>query len=141
MRPAASFRRLFQDSSGVAAIELAIGAPVLILGVLAMVDTGMSVATRMELDRNVRSGAQAAMSLNNDPDAIRTIVLASSGDLADVTVDVAMVCECSEEAVSCTVPCDSGEAPSVYFDIAAERPFEGILRDRILHSQTRVQIR
>jgi hypothetical protein len=141
MRTAHSFSRLLQDARGVAAIELAIGAPVLILGVLAMIDTGMSVATRMELDRNVRSGAQAAMSLNNNPDAIRTIVLASGGDLADVSVDVAMVCECSEEAASCTVPCDSGEAPSVYFDIAAERPFEGILHDRTLHSKTRVQIR
>ena len=95
----------------------------------------------MELDRNVRSGAQAAMSLNNDPDAIRAIVLASAGEPDDLTVDVAMVCACSDEEASCTVPCDSGEAPSVYFNIAAERPFTGILANRTVHSQTRVQIR
>ena len=134
-------RRLRADTRGVAAIEFAIGAPVLILGLLAMIDTGMAAATRMELDRNVRSGAQAAMSLNNDPDAIRTIVLASSGDLADLSVEVGLVCACGDEAASCTVPCDSGEAPSVFFDIAAQRPFEGILVDRVIHSQTRVQIR
>jgi TadE-like protein len=136
-----SLRHLPGDTRGVAAIEFAIGAPVLILGLLAMIDTGMAAATRMELDRNVRSGAQAAMSLNNDPDAIRSIVLASSGDLADLSVDVELVCACGDGAASCTVPCDAGEAPSVFFNIAAQRPFEGILVDRVVHSQTRVQIR
>ncbi len=141
MRTFTLLRRLLGDKAGVSAIEFAIGAPVLILGVLAMVDTGMSAGTRMELDRNVRSGAQAAMSLNNDPDAIRAIVLASAGGPDDLTIEVAMVCACSDEEASCTVPCDSGEAPSVYFDIAAERPFTGILANRTVHSQTRVQIR
>jgi hypothetical protein len=141
MRTFTLLRRLVGDKAGVSAIEFAIGAPVLILGVLAMVDTGMSAGTRMELDRNVRSGAQAAMSLNNDPDAIRAIVLASAGEPDDLTVEVAMVCACSDEEALCTTPCGSGDAPSVYFDIAAERPFTGILVNRTVHSQTRVQIR
>ena len=106
-----------------------------------MIDTGMAAATRMELDRNIRSGAQAAMSLNNDPDAIRSDRARLGRRPADLTVEVAMVCACGDDEASCTVPCESGEAPSVYFDIAAERPFEGILVDRVVHSQTRVQIR
>jgi hypothetical protein len=133
--------RLQTDAGGIAAVEFAIGAPVLILGVLAMIDAGMAAATRMEIDRNVRSGAQAAMSLNNDPAAIRSIVLAAAGAPADLTVDVAKVCECEDVEASCTEPCDSGEAPSVFFDIAGQRPFAGILVDLELNSSTRVQIR
>jgi Flp pilus assembly protein TadG len=133
--------RLEADARGVAAIEFAIGAPMLILGLLAMIDAGMAAATRMEIDRNVRSGAQAAMSLNNDPAAIRSIVLAAAGEPADLAVDVAMVCACEDVDASCTVPCDSGEAPSVFFNIAAHRPFTGILVDLEISSRTRVQIR
>jgi len=133
--------RLLVDARGIAAIEFAIGAPVLIFGVLGMIDAGMAAATRMEIDRNVRSGAQAAMSLNNDPEAIRSIILATAGEPADLTVDVAMVCACEEVDASCTVPCPSGEAPSVFFEIAAQRPYAGILVDLAINSRSRVQIR
>ena len=139
MRALAS--RLLSEARGIAAVEFAIGAPVLIFGVLAMIDAGMAAATRMEIDRNVRSGAQAAMSLNNDPAAIRSIVLAAAGEPADLSVDVAKVCECEGAEASCTVPCDSGEAPSVFFDIAGQRPYAGILVDLAINSRARVQIR
>ena len=133
--------RLTSETSGVAAVEFAIVAPLLLFGLVAMVDTGVMATTRMEMDRNVRAGAQAAMSLNNDPAAIETIVLASAGDPADMEVSATMVCACNETAASCTTPCESGEAPSVYFDIAAERPYGGVLVSRVIRTQSRVQIR
>ena len=44
-----------------------------------MVDIGrVASATRMEMDRNVRAGAQAAMSLNNSAGSIEGIMLASA---------------------------------------------------------------
>ena len=76
--------------AGVAAIEFAIFAPMIFLGMLAMVDIGRAITARMEMDRNVRAGAQAAMSLNNDLDAIEGIILASTEDPDELTVDVAM---------------------------------------------------
>ena len=134
--------RLRQDAAGIASIEFAVGAPVLLAGLLAMVDVGMATAVRMEMDRNVRAGAQAAMSLNNDADAIRTIVLSSAESPEDLTVDVDMVCACSDVPASCTAPCGSGEAPDVFFEILASRVQPGILLgDRQLTSATRVQIR
>jgi Flp pilus assembly protein TadG len=134
-------RLLAQATDGVAAVEFAIGAPLLILAMIAMVDTGMMETTRMEMDRNVRAGAQAAMSLNNDPAAIETIVLASAGDPEDLTVAATMTCACSDAPASCSAPCDTGEAPSVFFDISAERPFSGILVSRAIRAESRVQIR
>ena len=81
------------------------------------------------------------MSLNNDPTAIETIVLASAGDPVDMAVSATMVCACIGTAASCTTLCGSGEAPSVYFDIAAERPYAGLLGNRTVRTQSRVQIR
>jgi Flp pilus assembly protein TadG len=133
--------RLLGETGGAAAVEFAIVAPLLLFGLIAMIDTGVMATTRMEMDRNVRAGAQAAMSLNNDPTAIETIVLASAGDPADMAVSATMVCACDDTAASCTTPCGSGEAPSVYFDIAAERPYAGVLVSRVVRTQSRVQIR
>jgi Flp pilus assembly protein TadG len=135
------FRAVLDDTSGVSAVEFAIAAPVLILGLLGMIDAGRMAATRMEMDRNIRAGAQAAMSLNNDPDAIETIVVASADNRENFDVAVAIVCSCSEVTGSCTEPCASGEAPSVFFDISAAQPYSGILIDTDIETQSRVQIR
>jgi Flp pilus assembly protein TadG len=56
--------RLLGETGGAAAVEFAIVAPLLLFGLIAMIDTGVMATTRMEMDRNVRAGAQAAMSLN-----------------------------------------------------------------------------
>jgi Flp pilus assembly protein TadG len=134
--------RLRDETAGIAATEFAFVAPVLLAGLLAMVDAGSATAIRMEMDRNIRAGAQAAMSLNNDAAAIETIVLASADDPQGMTVDVEMVCACSDVANACTAPCGSGAAPDVFFEITAERVYSGILlADKQLRSHTRVQIR
>jgi Flp pilus assembly protein TadG len=135
-------RRLSRDTRGASALEFAIGGPVLIFALLAMVDVGIAVGTRMELDRVVRSGAQAAMSLNNDATAIRAIALASTADAEGLGVDVAQQCRCAALENACTALCADGSAPSVFFVIAAEREQPGIiLGSRDIVSQTRVQLR
>lgn len=141
-----SWKRIWNDTSGVSAVEFAFLAPMLIGGFLMMVDMGVAVAERMEMDRNVRAGAQAAMSLNNDTSAIRSIVLASAGSPADLTVDVASGCFCDSVASACTALCTSGEEPEVFVDISASRPFNGIvarhiLPELVLNSDTRVRLR
>ena len=71
-------RRLGRCDAGVSAVEFAVLAPVLIGGLLFLVDVGIAIGTRMEMDRNVRAGAQAAMSLNNSTASIEAIMLASA---------------------------------------------------------------
>jgi Flp pilus assembly protein TadG len=134
--------RLARCEAGIAATEFAIFAPMLIIGMLMMVDVGRAVGARMEMDRNVRAGAQAAMSLNNDLSSIRGIILASTEQPDNLTVDVNMQCACSGESASCTAQCTSGEAPSVFVEISALQPYGGIIMpERTLTSLTRVQIR
>ena len=107
-----------------------------------MVDIGGAIAERMEMDRNVRAGAQAAMSLNNDLSSIEGIILASTEEPENLTVDVNMQCLCSEASASCTTPCPDTTAPAVFVEISALQPYDGIIMpERTLTSQTRVQIR
>lgn len=135
-------RELPGDRSGAIAIEFAILAPLLVFGLLGMADIGIGIATRMELDRIVRSGAQAAISLNNDAAAIRALVLASSATQAGLDVEVDKLCSCAELAASCTALCSGGAAPSVYFGIEAERPYAGLLfGERPIVSSARIKIR
>jgi pilus assembly protein CpaE len=128
--------------AGVTAIEFAIFAPMIFLGLLTMVDIGRSITVRMEMDRNVRAGAQAAMSLNNDLDSIEGIILASTENPDELTVDVAMECRCAVASAACTTPCPDATAPAVFVAISALRPYEGILLPaRTIASRIRVQIR
>ena len=135
-------RKLLGCCRGATVVEFALFAPMVIFGLLATVDIGLSVTTRMELDRNVRAGAQAAMSLNNDAAAIESIVLASAGAPADMSVDAVRSCFCGTTATACSVPCAGGAAPSVFFAIRAARPQSGLIfEERTILSETRVQIR
>jgi Flp pilus assembly protein TadG len=137
-----AIRRLIRDERGLSAVELGLLAPFLILGLLAMIDIGISWTTRMEMDRNVRAGAQAAMSLNNDGNAIRAIVLASAAEPDGLTVEVGRTCSCAGVAAGCAAACSGGGAPSVFYAITATRTVDGIiLGERTLESATRIQLR
>jgi Flp pilus assembly protein TadG len=133
-------RRLLSCTKGAGMLEFALFAPMVALGLLVMTDIGIAIGTRMELDRNVRAGAQAAMSLNNNPDSIAGIVRTSS--TAPITVNVTEVCACGGAATVCTAQCASGDPPSNFFEIRATRQQDGlILGTRTIRSETRVQIR
>lgn len=140
--PRNTFRRLLADRSGVSVVEFAIGAPLLIVSLILMVDVAGAIATRMDMDRSVRAGAQAAMSLINDTDIIRDLVEESSGDPQGLTVGVALNCRCGAAAATCSVACVSGEEASVFIDISASRTFAGMLvGDTELVSSTSLQVR
>lgn len=133
--------RLLYDRRGASALEVALLAPLLVFGLLGMADAGFEIGARMELDRVVRSGAQAALSLNNDAAAIQTIALAASASQEGLEVEVRRVCACAAAAASCTAACGGG-APSVYYDIAALRQRDGLLfGDREIASRTRIKVR
>lgn len=135
-------RDLWRCDAGVSAIELAIIAPMLIAGLLTMIDLGLAAGMRMEMDRNVRAGAQAAMSLNNSLASIADIVTASAEEAAGLGVSVNLVCSCAGVDAGCTTPCATGEAPSIFVDLTATRDYAGIVISHMqLEARNRVQIR
>lgn len=135
------FRRLIACRRGVSALEFALVAPFLCIGLLLMVDIGLGIVTRMELERNVRSGAQAAMTLENDADQVAAIVGMAAGN-DTVSVDVGIQCQCGAASTSCEIFCRDGSAPSVFYAIRAERPHPGPLLDaEPIVASARVKVR
>ena len=135
-------RALLADARGVSAVEFGLLAPILVVSFIAMVDIGMAVTERMAMDRSVRAGAQAAMALINDPAIIQGVVEEAAGEIEDVAVNVAVNCSCGGTASACTALCGSGEEPSVFLDIDANKTYSGVLLSTIpLGSQTSVQVR
>lgn len=136
-----TLRSLLLDRRGTSALEVSLLAPLLVLGLLSMADMGLGIGARMELDRVVRSGVQAALSLNNDAAAIQTLALAASASPEGLEVEVQRVCACAAAVTYCTATCGGG-APSVYYDIAALRRHDGLIfGDWDIASRTRIKIR
>jgi Flp pilus assembly protein TadG len=135
-------RRFSGSESGVAAVEMGLVAPILLFGLLLMLDVGVAVAERMDLDRNVRAGVQAAMAHINDPDAVKDVVVASLNGAQGVVVTVNKTCACGSTSTACTSWCSAQEPPSVFVNISAVKDYSGLWLPEIeLKSETHVQLR
>ena len=133
---------LIRSQSGVAAIEMGLLTPVILIGFLLMTDVGIAVAERMDLDRNVRAGVQAVMALTNDPKDVKDLVLASTNGTPNVSVAVSKTCACGNSAAPCNSLCSADEPPSVFLNISASKPYTGLILPTFnLGSQTHVQLR
>lgn len=134
--------KLIRDERGVAAVEMALISPVLIMGLLLMFDVGIAVKERMVLDNATRAGAQAVMANVNETNEIKSIIEASMKSTENVTVSVVKDCKCGDASVACTNWCSSTTPPSVFLKMSAARLRVGfLLPDHTLRSQTHVQIR
>ena len=107
--PRIRFGCFFRANTGIAAAEFGLLLPVFALSLLAMIDVGLAVNERMNLDRVLRSGAQLAMSGIQDVDALENAVVSSSAgnnedgtapsvDNLDYSLSVTRSCECGGTA-------------------------------------------
>ena len=131
-----------KNHDGVAAVEFGLAAPMLFTGLLLMLDVGLAIGDRMELDRNVRAGVQATMVNVSDLTAIRDVILSTADNPDSLTVNVERNCSCGGVAVSCTAWCTTDEPPSVFINISAVQDYEGLLLPAMtLDAVTHVQLR
>lgn len=150
---AGRFRR---SRAGSSAIEFAVGAPVLLVGLVIVTDIGLAIGKRMQLDQSVRAGVEFAMNNVEDEatleDMVRSAATGAYGpDLGDVnssdipTVDVTKTCECSDSpgvTVSCSNVCSDNLPPSVYYDFVASKAYQGIfIPDFTMQTEMKVQVR
>ena len=133
-------RDFAKSERGTSAIEFAITAPVLLIGLIIVTDVGLAVSDRMRLDQAARAGAEFAMNSVDDDDTIEDMVKASAtgaygDDLDDVDsskipdVDAEMFCECPDApgaAASCTTLCTGDVVPSAFWRIEASKNYNGV---------------
>jgi len=142
-------RRVLGSRRGTAAVEFAIGAPVLLGGLVVMADLGLAMNAKMNLDQAVRAGAEFVMGDTTDTTQIETLVAsAATGGVAGVTpptVSAVKVCKCpgSDASVSCTDLCAANNAPPyAFYDLNAQAVYDAIfLPDITLTTSIEVQVR
>ena len=151
-----SFARFLRDKSGSSAVEFAVGAPVLLVGLVIVTDVGLAINDRMNLDQSVRSGAEFAMNSVEDTTTLEDMVKSAASGTYGVNpgdinsdkvpnVTVTKSCECPDApgvAVTCTNLCTGDLPPSIYYEFLASRDYHGIfIPDFTMGTEMKVQVR
>ena len=130
--------RMAGDSSGVAAIELALIAPVLTLMMVSVVDIGMGVYRKMQVEDAAQVGAQYAIRNGFDANAISNAVISSTNSSA-ISASPAPVkfCGCATGSgvttVSCGGTCPGGALAGTYTTVSAKATYGTTLNYQIVH--------
>lgn len=139
----------FQCDKGVAAIEFAMIVPVLSLLLIGIVDYGMFINKKMQLQDLSRTATQYVVQGGSDEDVIENIIATSNfytnaqavGQTINVTTE--QVCECTDgNSVSCSSTCNSEDYMRNYYIVTLGSTYEPILPgfDRVtLQGYSRIQ--
>lgn len=117
-----------RNEKGVAAVEFALVAPILLLLLLGLADFGLAMRERMALASAARAGAERAWADSGDNAAITQAVQAAGTlDAAAITVAVTEFCECAGTASACGVTCADGSTPATYVGVSVSEDFPLLL--------------
>lgn len=145
-----------RSEDGVSAVEFALFAPVLFIGLLSAVDIGFALYERMNIDHALRAGAQTAMT---DPGedkvlaviettATKNFTLSStttSSENEPLSVSVSRFCACPESpdtAVACLTICAGSAPTSIYYQLTGTKAYESLIIPALsLGRSIQVQVR
>lgn len=128
-------RRFFGNVAGAAAVEFALVAPILVLGVLSTADLGFEISARMEVDQGLRAGAEAAIDDPGEAAVTAAVVAAETGagGAAETTWAVTRFCACAEAReteLSCYSTCANNTPTSIYYRLSGQRSTSPMLLTR-----------
>jgi Flp pilus assembly protein TadG len=140
-RGASTLRRFFArvagDQSGAAAVELALLAPVLTLMMVSVIDIGLGVYRKMQVEDAAQVGAQYAMRNGFDANAISNAVI-SATNFSSITASPAPVqfCGCATgsgiSTLSCGTTCPGGAVAGTYTTVSAQATYSSLLNYQIV---------
>lgn len=142
-----AFRVWATCECGVAAVEFALIAPILIAAVLTMSDLGFAIHERSEIDQALRNGAQHAISDPGEAKVAAVLALVDpTGAGRDSTVfTVDRFCSCKETPDTqtlCSTTCAGDMPTSIFYSLTGTREFSGFLLPAVtLNRSSLVQVR
>lgn len=136
-----AFRAWAGCQAGVAAVEFALIAPILIASVLTMADLGFAIHERAEMDQALRNGAQRAVTDPGEADVATLLSLVdATGAGRDITTFVVnRYCACSETPeteATCSTTCADENPTAIYYSLSGTREFSGFLLPAITISRS-----
>ena len=132
MRPFRRIMAIGNDVRGVAAIELAVIAPVLALMLVGMVDLGIGIYRKMQVQNAVQAGAQFAVLYGFNADLIAKAVLsATPAQGLTASPPPSKSCGCptttSVTPATCGSPCSGGSVARTYVKVFAQNTYTTLL--------------
>jgi Flp pilus assembly protein TadG len=136
---------------GVAAVEFAILAPLLILMLIAMVDLGIGILRKMQVENAAHAGGQYAMLLGFNSSSIATAV-SSATSFTGITVSPAPTkfCGCPTTSgvtvTDCSATCTGGSTAGSYVTVSAQAQYDTLFsypmipKSFVLTAQSTVRI-
>jgi Flp pilus assembly protein TadG len=118
--------------AGLAAIELAVLAPVLVASIVLTVDLGMGIYRNMQVHRAAQAGTEYAVIHGFNSGAISTAI-AGSTSLAGVSASPAprQFCGCASSTgileIACNTNCASGAQAATYVTASAQSVYQTIV--------------
>jgi Flp pilus assembly protein TadG len=130
--------RTARDRQGVAAVEFALIAPVLLVMLAGVIDFSLYIGTRIELEQALRAGAQYALKDFTDSTTISAAVTGAT-NLSSVTVSydpaTDSYCECPD-GTSNACPgnasysaCSTGERPGLFVTLVGSATYDPMFTD------------
>jgi len=121
--------KLLRCHQGVAAIEFALIAPVILVMMIGATDYGLAAINKITLTSAVRSGVQIVLGGNTNTATIRQAVVdASSLGLALSNVSTAQFCECADgTTLTCGGTCGDGSKTRYFLQITADHLYQPVL--------------
>lgn len=147
---------LWSDERGLSAVEFALLAPLLLLGLLATADLGLAQSRRMSIDHVLRAGAQSAIADPGEASVLRVATSTATPDFSlatdpavpgpgELSLAINRLAACPEQidtAVAVSTTCAGGQPTVIYYALSAKMTYAGlILPDLQLSSALQVRVR
>lgn len=136
-------------NDGLAAVEFALIAPFLIALLIGMMDFGMYINQRMQMENIARAAAEYVVKGGEEANVMTDVIAEAvpATELAAFTFDSGSVCECSSDGaeIDCALTCDEGYQRRFYFFSMSREytpmfPYPGIPESITLAGDARLQV-
>ena len=138
--------RFFRNKDGAAAVEFGLVAPIVVAVLVGVVTYGGTILAYSRMRQAISSGAQYALSVEDDAVAVKDVVDAAwLPKPAGSTVTVTQACYCADAptvAPDCSTNCADGDYPQMFTRIVGQMSYTGFGGDTAtLKAQQRVRTR
>ena len=120
-----------EATSGVASIELAIIAPVIVLALICTFDLGLGIYRRMQVESAAQGGAEYAIARGFSADGVTRAVANATSFAVTANPAPSQFCGCATatgvSAMACGQPCPNGVSAGTYVTVSAQGSYNTLL--------------
>lgn len=130
------------DRRGIAAVEFALVAPILIFVIIGINDVAQLITKQNDMHSGVSAAAEYIMRGGSDLPTAQTIGLSAwPSHSSSATMSAAKVCYCGSASGDCATLCPDQSVPTAYVTIAANDSYAGWYATTQISTSQKVRVR